>query len=100
MTREEKQKKTTEIVKQLLGMNQSKWNLLMFRNEPWVWAQYFLGLCLEMPTLVIIRRKDTAAYMPLLKHKLVKAFFEIDEFTKNTSEEVADKIAKYIKKHD
>lgn len=95
----EKQQMAQTIVSNILGMVKSKWNVVMFKNDTYVWSQYFVGLTLKMPTLVVVKKSD-AKWIPVLKdNPLVKAIFSIEDFKEPYSSHIADKIAHYIKQH-
>lgn len=95
----DKQKVAQAIVTNVLGMVQSQWNVITFKNEPFPWMQYFCGLAMKMPTIIVIRKSD-AAWIPVLKESsLVKAVFQIEAYKEPYNSHVADKIAHFIKQH-
>lgn len=79
----------------LWGLKRSQHNVVVFNNTPEVWFQYYLGLYFEMPTIIIIRKRDKAC-KKILKHKLVWGFIDIDEFNNKTTEYAAEQAKKII----
>lgn len=95
----EKQKTAQYIVQQMLGMVRSRWSVVMFKNTPLVWLQYFAGISMGMPTIMVVKKSD-AEWIPSMKHPLVKAVFQIEEFKEPYAGHMSEKIARFIKKHD
>lgn len=95
----ERQKVAQAIVTNVLGMVQTQWSVITFKNEPFPWMQYFCGLAMKMPTIIVMRKQD-AQWIPVLKeNKLVKAVFQVEDYKEPYNSHVADKIAHFIKQH-
>lgn len=95
----EKQKMAQHIVTQILGMVKSQWNVVMFKNNDLEWLQYFCGLSMKMPTIIVLR-KEHQGLIPVFKNsRLVKATFIIQEWNEQHATAVAKKIAHFIKHH-
>lgn len=95
----EKQKMAQYIVTQVLGMVKSQWNVVMFKNDDVNWLQYFCGICMKMPTIIVVH-KQHQEFIPVLKsNKFVKAIFMIPEWNEQHAKVIADKIQHFIKQH-
>lgn len=88
--------KVLQIVHVCTRLANSKWNVVIFRDDPWLYIQYYIGLFLQMPTILIIRKTDKY-FAKRLKHDLLKHIILVDEFDEADSKVVADLIASYVK---
>lgn len=93
----EKQAAAQFLLKQVAGLIQSDYNVLLFRNSPQLWFLYFAGLTLKMPTLIVLRHSDKE-WLESLRHPLVKSIFMVHSFEKEEAH-ITAKIEQYIKKH-
>ena len=86
-------KDAKNILNIFYGMATSDINLVIFRDEPIVWMQYYLGIHLGKRTYIIIREDDaTENTIIRLQGKIIKVkefnSEEIDKIVKQIGEEV------------
>lgn len=84
------------LMKVITGFMQAKWNVVVFNDTPWLYVQFWVGIFLEKPTILVVRKSDKY-FVKRLKHPLVKKVIEVNSFEEATSKEVADEVAKFTK---
>lgn len=82
-------KRVTEIIR---GMMASDVNLIIFRNEPEVWFQYWLGLYMQKPTYIICEECHSNLIYSQEANELVKEIKVIKEFSQENIERAIDKM--------
>lgn len=95
MNMQEKVKKAQNTVE---GMRQSANNALIFRDSPEVWFQYYLGIFLEKPTIIMAQDKDLTESIRLIfaRERLIRDVMIVDEFNEENTIKFAKKIALFI----
>ena len=86
-------KEAKNILNIFYGMTASNINIVLFRDEPIVWMQYYLGIHLGKRTYIIIREDDaTENTIIRLQGQIIKVkefdSEEIDKIVKQIGEEV------------
>ena len=78
------------------GLAKSNNNLIIFKDDPEVWYQYYLGLHFGVPTVIVFEKKDKDI-VSKLKHDLIIHFMEVDSLETTNPNEIAEKVSKLIK---
>lgn len=89
-------KRVERVCSILDGLTQSGANAVIFRNEPEVWFQFYLGLYLGKPTFVIIQKKDNTGITAFQLKVPNVHITEVDEFNDKALEDFAGNLAKGV----
>lgn len=80
-------------------LSRTKWNVVVFRDTPWLYAQYYLGLTLNVKTILIIRKQDKY-FAKRLKHPMLKHIIVISNYGDENAKEVTETINKIVKSYE
>jgi hypothetical protein len=78
------------------GMDKSNINLVLFRDVPEVWMQYYMGKFLDRPTLLLCREEDIET---LKYYKVEDDYLVIEDFYNIDGDKMKRKIDEVFKKH-
>lgn len=94
---EEEKNKRVDFI--FYGMKNSGANAIIFdHGSPEVWFQFYLGLFLDKPTAIIIRKKHvTDETEEKFSHPLVRFVMVVDEMTDKTAEVFSQRLAQMSK---
>lgn len=88
-------KHITRVLGIIRGIQESNYNLVLFRNCPEVWMQYYMGIFFERTTYIIALEKDRPALKRIRSH-LVKHVEYIINFNPKIIEAAVTNIKKII----
>ena len=88
-------KDVTRVLGIILGMQESDFNLLLFRNCPEIWMQYYMGLFFDRDTYIIALEQDRSALKRMRSH-LVKHVEYVINFNPKIIEAAVTNIKKII----
>lgn len=94
------EEKTKWINRILIQMNLSKINLVIFKDDPQLWLQYYFGLYFNKPTIVMIKNVDNEKFGSLFQNPLVKEMIVLEDFTEDVLKEVADRVKKTVDENE
>ncbi len=92
-------KQVTRVLGIIQGMQESDFNLLLFRNCPEIWMQYYMALFFEMDTYIIALEQDRPALKRMRSH-LVKHVEYVINFNPKIIESAVANIKKIIDTKD
>ena len=98
-----KKQKADQIVSTITGLAHSRINVVIFKDIPELWFQFYMGLYLEMPTIVVIEKKYLPLKTMINKYPLVKRIVEIEEYNGEEANKLASilqEVNKEISKYD
>lgn len=105
-TKEQPKQKLPPINNQVMNilqvadrLSRTKWNVVVFRDTPWLYAQYYLGLTLGTKTILVIRKQDKY-FAKRLKHELLKHVIVINNYGDENAKEVTETINKIVKSYE
>jgi len=95
-TEQEKIRRATSIVD---GMSRSACNAVLFdHGSPEVWFQFYLGLYLDKPTIIMIKAKNiTDETEAKFAHPLVKKVVVVEEYNDASAQLFADACAEVVR---
>ncbi len=88
-------KDVTRVLGIIHGMQESDFNLILFRNCPEVWMQYYMGIFFERTTYIIALEKDRPA-LKKIRSYLVKHVEYVTNFNPKIIEAAVANIKKMI----
>lgn len=89
--------KLVQVIQMGTRMTMTKWNIVVFKDDPWLYIQYYLGIYLQVPTILIVRKSDKY-FAKRLKNPYLKHLIIIDKYGDENSSLVADKIKEIVSK--
>jgi hypothetical protein len=84
----------TWVRKIVEGMKKSGLNIVLFRDCPEVWMQFYMGLFLKKETAVIIERGDTKNIDRLTHYGVHLGL--VDDFSESELRRIMDQISKEV----
>lgn len=89
--------KVVKIISTVQGLMSSNTNVVIFKDEAWVWLQYYMSIFLERQMVIVVRLEDKK-FIKRLENPLVKAILKVSKFDDATTVEVAKKIGELHQK--
>lgn len=89
--------KVVEVIRQATRISLSKYSVVVFKDTPWIYVQFWISVHLGKPTILICRNKDKY-FAKRLKHPMLKHVLYINEYGEENSEKVASVLSKIMKK--
>lgn len=85
-----------KMIRNVVAMSKSATNAVIFKDDPWLWWQYYTGLSFKRPTFIIMLEKDKK-FAKLFTDPLVKKIYFLKEWDETKIDEVAEEISKFVK---
>jgi len=98
-----KKQKVDEIVSVITGLAHSKINVVIFKDVPELWFQFYMGLYLEMPTVVVMEKRYIPLKTMVNKYPLVKRIIEVEVYNEEEANKLANilqEVNKEVSKYD
>lgn len=90
-------KESIHILNILGGLDKSEYNFVLFKDTPELLMQYYMGLYLKKPTIVVVRKEDEKKARKMLIDPLVKEIIITKDFSQATVAKVAKQLEKILK---
>jgi hypothetical protein len=92
--------KFERVVGIIEGLAQSASNVVIFKDEPLLWFQFYLGLYLKRPTFVLIKKRDLSSEISYqLRYPLVKTTV-VEKFDEKAMEKFTATISTWVKRDE